>query len=89
MPGFAFSADAYPTPNQYDVTGALGANHTTMVRVLIPCAWTANRMAFNITAAGTSTCKMSVGLYADSGGNPTIPVFWSGVLDAASTTIKV
>jgi hypothetical protein len=65
MPGFAFTLNAYPQgniPHQAVVNGG-GANTTVLTHRFIPCAWTPNKISFNLATIGGVGCKAMVGIY--------------------------
>jgi hypothetical protein len=84
VPGGSFSIGAYNGTSgitHIGVANGGNANTPNAIRVFIPCAFTPNKIGFQITTAGGAGCKIEVGLYNAAG----TLVIHSGVLTDSTT----
>jgi hypothetical protein len=61
FPNFDVYNDQYlVSPSEF------GANTQSMLHVFVPCSFTPDKIAFDITTAGSAGCKMEIGIYGDN-----------------------
>jgi hypothetical protein len=84
IPGGAFSIGAYGGASGiiHMNPNASSANTTVAVRVYIPCAFTPNKIGFQLSTPGTTGCKMEIGIFDQAG---TTLLIHSGVITDGTT----